>query len=195
MDIPYFTIEFWQRQLSGYANLGNSVPILLAALESFIPPLPLVGIVTLNIAAHGVLKGILLSWIGTSIGCTCVFWFMRLVVRRFFIRAETKHTSIRKAEKWVETIGVPALFFIVIMPFTPSAFINFAFGISEYPAPKYLLTLYAGKLVMISLLGVFGDSFVKAFENPVLFLVAVGIIVLLYWLSRKVTQVYKINHK
>ena len=93
----------------------------------------------------------------------------------------------------METVRVPALFTILIMPFTPSAFMNFAFGVADYSAKRYLLTLYVAKLIMISLLGLFGESFVRAFENPVMFILSIVIIVILYILSRKISEKHQLE--
>ena len=61
---------------------------------------------------------------------------------------------MKKAREWVSNINVPTLFIIILLPFTPSAFMNFAFGVSNYSRRKYLLTLYTSKLIMIALLAV-----------------------------------------
>ena len=49
MDWTWFhqlgQLEFWEGLLTGFEDLGPLVPILLAAVESFFPPLPLVAIV------------------------------------------------------------------------------------------------------------------------------------------------------
>ena len=47
------TLEFWEALLEGFEGLGPLVPILLAMLESIFPPLPLIAIVALNVAALG----------------------------------------------------------------------------------------------------------------------------------------------
>ena len=53
------TLEYWEALLAGFEGLGPLVPILLAMVESFFPPLPLIAIVALNVAAHGGLLGFL----------------------------------------------------------------------------------------------------------------------------------------
>ena len=53
------TLEFWLALLERFENLGPLAPILLAMVESFFPPLPLIAIVALNVAAHGGLLGFL----------------------------------------------------------------------------------------------------------------------------------------
>ena len=54
------TLEYWEALLAGFEGLGPLVPILLAMVESFFPPLPLIAIVALNVAAHGGLLGFLI---------------------------------------------------------------------------------------------------------------------------------------
>ena len=56
------TLEYWEALLAGFEGLGPLVPILLAMVESFFPPLPLIAIVALNVAAHGGLLGFLILW-------------------------------------------------------------------------------------------------------------------------------------
>lgn len=74
MDWTWFhqlgQLEFWEGLLTGFEDLGPLVPILLAAVESFFPPLPLVAIVALNVAAHGGVLGFLYSWMGVAAGGT-----------------------------------------------------------------------------------------------------------------------------
>ena len=38
------TLEYWEALLAGFEGLGPLVPILLAIVESFFPPLPLIAI-------------------------------------------------------------------------------------------------------------------------------------------------------
>jgi len=56
------TVEFWVEALSAFKDLGPLAPICLALVESLIPALPLVAIVTINISAHGAILGFLYSW-------------------------------------------------------------------------------------------------------------------------------------
>ena len=53
------TLEFWETLLDSFGNLGPIAPIMLAMVESFFPPLPLIAIVALNVAAHGGILGFL----------------------------------------------------------------------------------------------------------------------------------------
>lgn len=182
------TLEFWQQCLESFQILGPLVPILLAAIESFIPALPLVAIVALNVAAHGPIFGFLYSWIGTCVGCTCVFLFFRKVVRRAFFRLENKSPKVKKAREWVNRFNPAALFVLAMMPFTPSAFVNFAFGVSDFDGRRYLKTIYGAKALMIGLLALFGQSVVEAMENPWYIILACLLLLVLWYVSKKVRE-------
>lgn len=182
------TLEFWQECFDSFQILGPLAPILLAVVESLIPALPLVAIVAPNVAAHGAVLGFFYSWLGTCIGCTIVFLFFRKVVRPAFFRLEDKSPKVKKAREWVRSFNPAALFVIAIMPFTPSAFLNFAFGVSDFDGKKYIRTIVGAKAVMIALLALFGQSLVESMENPLFILFAVALLLVLWYISRKVRE-------
>lgn len=182
------SMTFWSHLVARYASMGPLIPIVLAMVESFIPPLPLVAIVALNVAAHGPVLGFIYSWVGTCIGCTITFFFFRKLFGRWFEKLSVSHKYVKKAREWVDGTGGAALFLLIMMPFTPSAFVNFAFGISEYDAKKYLRTLYLAKLVMIASLAILGESAVKAADNPLFLILVVILFFVLYYLSKRVQK-------
>ena len=188
-----FSLDFWITLFERFQAMGPLMPILLAAVESLIPPLPLFAIVTMNVASHGPVKGFIYSWVGTCIGCTCAFLFYRLAFMRLFKRFCEKHPRILKARLWVEETNTVMLFMLALMPFTPSAFLNFAFGISEFPIKVYLPTLFTAKLSMIGLLALIGQSFVSAMKNPWMILLGIALLVVTYILSKKVSKHGKID--
>lgn len=187
--------ENLQLLLDHFKDLGPLAAVLLTMLESLLPPLPLVAIVAWNVLSHGVFMGALLSWIGTCLGCTLVFLFYRWLFRVFRRHAKKQHEKLEKARAWVKSINAITLFAIAMMPFTPSAFLNFAFGASDYPIGKYLPTLYGAKLVMISLMAAFGKSVEKALDEPLFIILAIALIVALYLISRYVTKKYHVNER
>ena len=183
-----FTLEFWQNLLESYKTLGPVAPIALAFLEAIFPPLPMVAIVLANVAAYGVKLGFLYSWIGSCLGCTFVFFLFRLLFRPLFAWMGKKSRKIDHARRWVKGVSVPTLFILIMLPFTPSSFVNFAFGVSDYSAPKYLITLYLAKTVMLALLAFVGESVVLSFKQPWMIAVSVAVLVLSYIISKKITS-------
>lgn len=90
------TLEFWKALLEGFGGLGPIAPVILAMVESFFPPLPLIAIVALNVAAHGGLLGFVYSWAGVMLGGTVMFLLWRRVVKRFFWKFARRSASCKR---------------------------------------------------------------------------------------------------
>ena len=179
------TLEFWQTLLDSFGDLGPLAPIFLAMVESFFPPLPLIAIVALNVAAHGGLFGFVYSWVGVMLGGTLMFLFWRRVLKQFFWKFPSRSQKLEKAEQWVSRFDVSSLFMLSVLPFTPSSFMHFAFGISDFDEKRYLITMLLGKGVMVAMMALFGQSLVSSMKNPVYLVLAVVIWGAMYWGSKR----------
>ena len=179
------TLEFWQTLLESFGDLGPLAPIFLAMVESFFPPLPLIAIVALNVAAHGGLFGFVYSWVGVMLGGTLMFLFWRRVLKQFFWKFASRSQKREKAEQWVSRFDVSSLFMLSVLPFTPSSFMHFAFGISDFDEKRYLITMLLGKGVMVAMMALFGQSLVSSMKNPVYLVLAVVIWGAMYWGSKR----------
>ena len=179
------TLEFWEALLEGFGGLGPIAPITLAMVESFFPPLPLIAIVALNVAAHGGFLGFVYSWIGVMLGGTIMFLFWRRIVKRFFWKVASRSQKLQKAEHWVSRFDTASLFMLSLLPFTPSSFMHFAFGISDFDEKRYLVSMLLGKGVMVAMMAVFGQSLVSSMKNPVYLVLAVLLWGGMYWVSKK----------
>ena len=179
------TLEFWQTLLESFGDLGPLAPIFLAMVESFFPPLPLIAIVALNVAAHGGLFGFVYSWVGVMLGGTLMFLFWRRVLKQFFWKFASRSQKLEKAEQWVSRFDVSSLFMLSVLPFTPSSFMHFAFGISDFDERRYLITMLLGKGVMVAMMALFGQSLVSSMKNPVYLVLAVVIWGAMYWGSKR----------
>lgn len=151
------TLEFWKALLEGFGGLGPIAPVILAMVESFFPPLPLIAIVALNVAAHGGLLGFVYSWAGVMLGGTVMFLLWRRVVKRFFWKFARRSAKLQKAEQWVNRFDTASLFMLSLLPFTPSSFMHFAFGISDFDEKRYLVTMLLGKGVMVAMMALSGS--------------------------------------
>ncbi len=146
------TLEFWKALLEGFGGLGPIAPVILAMVESFFPPLPLIAIVALNVAAHGGLLGFVVSRFDTA-----------------------------------------SLFMLSLLPFTPSSFMHFAFGISDFDEKRYLVTMLLGKGVMVAMMALFGQSLVSAMKNPFYLVLAIAIWAGMYFASKHFCKKHEID--
>ena len=179
------TLDFWKTLLDGFGDLGPLAPIALAMVESFFPPLPLIAIVALNVAAHGGFLGFAYSWIGVLMGGTLMFLLWRRVVKRFFWKVASRSEKLEKAQQWVSRFDVASLFMLSVLPFTPSSFMHFAFGISDFDEKRYLITMLLGKGAMVAMMALFGQSIVSSLKNPVYLILAVVLWGGMYWASKQ----------
>ena len=179
------TLDFWKTLLDGFGDLGPLAPIALAMVESFFPPLPLIAIVALNVAAHGGFLGFAYSWIGVLLGGTLMFLFWRRVVKRFFWKVASRSEKLEKAQQWVSRLDVASLFMLSVLPFAPSSFMHFAFGISDFDEKRYLITMLLGKGAMVAMMALFGQSIVSSLKNPVYLILAVVLWGGMYWASKQ----------
>ena len=179
------TLEFWETLLDSFGDLGPLAPITLAMVESFFPPLPLVAIVALNVAAHGGVFGFLYSWIGVALGGSIMFLLWRRVVKRYFWKIASRSSKLERAQQWVNRFDTSSLFMLTLLPFTPSSFMHLAFGISDFDEKRYLITMLLGKGVMMAMMSIFGQSLVSSMRNPVYLILAVVLWGGMYFVSKK----------
>jgi len=187
------TVEFWEELFHSFRILGPLAPILLAMVEAFIPALPLIAIVTLNVAAHGGILGFLYSWLGSVGGSILFFLLCRKLFKGIILKIAGRHPSVMKARNWVNKVNKKALFLIITMPFTPSCFVNFAMGVSDFDGKTYVKIMAGAKVVMLLLLSLFGQSVVQAFENSIFIVLAVLLVVMLYLVSKYIRKRHNLD--
>ena len=179
------TLDYWQTLFDSFGDLGPLAPIGLAMVESFFPPLPLIAIVALNVAAHGGVPGFLYSWLGVALGGSIMFLFWRRLVKCYFWKLASRWPKLEKAQQWVNHFDTSSLFMLTLLPFTPSSFMHLAFGISDFDEKRYLITMLLGKGVMVAMMAVFGQSLVSSMKNPLYLVLAVGLWVAMYAVSKR----------
>ena len=181
----YLQADFWLNLVTQYKELGFLAPIVLALLESIFPFLPLVLIVAFNTGIYGFWLGFLLSYVGNLLGSILVFFFFRFLERSRLIGHLIHGKRLAKILHWV--VMQPPAFLIVVsaLPFTPSSFINIAFGLSGYSKRRYVVSIALGKFVMIALLAAFGNTLTRLDEHPLIIVLSVAILGLAYYLSHR----------
>jgi uncharacterized membrane protein YdjX (TVP38/TMEM64 family) len=186
--------DFWLEVFAYLRELGPVAPIFLAFMESVLPFLPLIGIVTVNVGAYGVVWGLSFSWIGASFGALAMFSFYRRFVRSWFNLFCDRHPRFRfaRTRRVVENMSGWTLFILAVLPFTPIALLNFAFAVSNYSAKKYLGILCSAKLVMISIMVMISESMFIGLKYPVFLVISAVLLITSIVLSRLAVK-YRLN--
>ncbi len=163
-----------------YRALGPFIGFLLSYAEAFLPFLPLVAFVAVNVTAYGLFWGFLMSWMGTLFGSYCVF----LLVRKFGNhRYVQRFTSGQKAQKLIRSVnmaGISPLLVLLCFPFTPGVIVNIGAGLSNIKKIYYFWTLVVSKFVMVFMLTFMFQDIRSLIKSP-LKIVVVSIILILLW--------------
>lgn len=189
----FFTMENISELFESYRAIGPLIGFLLPFIEAFLPFLPLFAFVIANAGAYGFLFGFLLSWSGSAAGGYAVFLIVRKYGRARFMNFMTRHEKVQKLILWVERNGFGPLFLLLCFPFTPSALVNLVAGLSNISKHYYLLTLMAGKFVMVLMITYVGYDIRALFTQPVRTAVVITVIILLYIIGKIIEK--RLNKK
>lgn len=167
-----------------YRAFGPLIGFLLPFIEAFLPFLPLFVFVFANATAYGLWIGFLLSWGGSVAGAYVVFLLVRKYGRARFMNFMTRHEKVQKLIHWVERNGFGPLFLLLCLPFTPSALVNLVAGLSDIRKYYYLLTVMAGKFVMVFTISFVGYDLRALFTQPIRTAIVILVIILLYVIGK-----------
>lgn len=180
----FFSMENIVELTQSYRAFGPLIGFLLPFIEAFLPFLPLFVFVFANATAYGLWLGFLLSWGGSVLGAYAVFLLVRKYGRARFMNFMTRHEKVQKLIHWVERNGFGPLFLLLCLPFTPSALVNLVAGLSNIRKHYYLLTVMAGKFVMVFTISYVGYDLRALFTQPVRTAIVVLVIILLYVIGK-----------
>ena len=183
--LDFFSLENIEELAQNYRALGPLIGILLPFIEAFLPFLPFFAFVFANASAYGLWLGFLLSWTGTVAGSYCVFLLVRKYGRARFMNFMMRHEKVKKLIHWVERNGFGPLFLLICFPFTPSSLVNVVAGLSNIRKQYYLLTLIAGKFVVVFMISYVGYDVGALFTQPLRTAIVVLVVVLLYVVGKQ----------
>lgn len=176
-------IDIITNVLKSYGILSG---ILLIVLESIIPALPLGVFITLNINAYGLIIGILISWIGTCLGCYLSYIFFKFLAVKI-IDKHIKNKKLLKIIDGVKKISFSNLVVVVALPFTPAFLINIACGLAKMPTKKFMAAIFIGKASITIFWGCIGKSLLESITD-IKTIMIVSIFILVAYIASKVVS-------
>lgn len=178
-------VQYW---FDLFGNLGYIVGFLLPFIEAFIPILPIIVFVIVNVNAYGFIIGTLLAWIGTVAGSYIVFLFFRRITHTRYMKKIQQRTSVQRLIHFIDRKGVLPIFILMCFPFTPSALVNIVASLSHIKAHAYLTVLIASKIVMIGLVGWLGNDITTLFTRPTRLITIIIVILIVWFVGRKIEK-------
>lgn len=186
-------IEYSEFFLKYIEMWGPAAGILLPTLEAFIPILPLVGFVIINVAAFGFFFGYLYSWIGNCLGSFLLFLLLRKVGGK---KLDTKisHSKYRATLEKIKKKNLSVLFLLYCFPFAPSFLLSGTAALTNMKTEEFLTILLPSKLVMLLSLAFIGENVSSFFENPTKAIFYIIFILLLNLLVKYLFEIYEKKH-
>lgn len=190
MDYADYTDLF----LKYVEQIGPAAGILLPVVEAFVPVLPLVGFVILNVGAFGFFLGYLYSWMGNCLGSLLLFLLIRKIGGRK-IESKIEKSKYRGTLEKIKRKNMTVLFFLYCFPFTPSFLISGTAALTNMNTQQFLLALLPSKFVMLLSLAFIGQNVSSYFENPARSVFFIVFILAVNFMSRYLIKKYEEYHR
>ena len=163
-----------------YWFLTMIVGLFSTFIESFLPVLPLVAIVTINAAVFGLGMGLIISWIGSGLGTLALF----LIVSKFSDNKFINKHRNGKTKKIVEKIssrGFKLLFIAYACPFMPACLVTISSALCKSEFKHFATAMLSGKFIMFVVVSYIGSD-IRGFITSPTKIIVFALIVLLAWL-------------
>ncbi len=180
----YYLIDWtnlYDKMIEFYTDkLGILGGFILAFIENFFPPIPIVAIVLANVSSFGSVLGFLISFAGHYAGAVCVFLIIRNFIKPRVDKRSNPDSKYARFEEWFARRKFHTLLIILSLPFVPYVFLNLAAGLSSISKRVYILCLGIGNLLMslfFTLVGVTFDNAMRSGDYKALIYPAVLMVV------------------
>lgn len=173
--------------VNNYWLLSIVVGLTSVFIESFLPMLPLVAIVTANAALFGMSLGLIISWIGSTSGTICLFLLVKKISNKKFIKI-LKNEKVEKAIGWMEEKGFKLLFLAYACPFLPACVVTISQGLTKRNTTDFISAVVAGKLVMFFIVSYIGKDIMGFITSPFKVITLVLITLLAWKIGKKLNK-------
>ncbi|MBF2293010.1 TVP38/TMEM64 family protein [Staphylococcus epidermidis] len=180
-------LEEW---FDAFRQFGYIPGFIMLYLRAIVPVLPLTLYVLLLIHAYGLFPGIIISWLGIVSGTFTVFLICKKFVNTIRMKKLKSRKSVQRLISFIDRQGLIPLFILLCFPFTPNTLINIIASLSHIKIKYYFLVLVISKLISITILGVMGKEIFTIFTNPLRALIMIVLLVVLWFISKKVEQYF-----
>ncbi|MCG2072917.1 TVP38/TMEM64 family protein [Staphylococcus epidermidis] len=180
-------LEEW---FDAFRQFGYISGFIMLYLRAIVPVLPLTLYVVLLIHAYGLFPGIIISWLGIVSGTFTVFLICKKFVNTIRMKKLKSRKSVQRLISFIDRQGLIPLFILLCFPFTPNTLINIIASLSHIKIKYYFLVLVISKLISITILGVMGKEIFTIFTNPLRALIMIVLLVVLWFISKKVEKYF-----
>lgn len=180
-------LEEW---FDAFRQFGYIPGFIMLYLRAIVPVLPLTLYVVLLIHAYGLFPGIIISWLGIVSGTFTVFLICKKFVNTIRMKKLKSRKSVQRLISFIDRQRLIPLFVLLCFPFTPNTLINIIASLSHIKIKYYFFVLVISKLISITILGVMGKEIFTIFTNPLRALIMIVLLVVLWFISKKVEKYF-----
>ena len=185
--MSFHQLEEW---FDAFRQFGYIPGFIMLYLRAIVPVLPLTLYVVLLIHAYGLFPGIIISWLGIVSGTFTVFLICKKFVNTIRMKKLKSRKSVQRLISFIDRQGLIPLFVLLCFPFTPNTLINIIASLSHIKIKYYFFVLVISKLISITILGVMGKEIFTIFTNPLRALIMIVLLVVLWFISKKVEKYF-----
>lgn len=186
----YFSQQNQDLILNFIEHFGILAGIGLPIIETFIPILPLILFVSLNVFFFGFFWGYIFSWMGNCLGSILLFMFIRYIRRKKHLDSTHKNSKYQKLKDRINKNDFTFLFVLLCFPFTPSFVVTLISAVSDIKIEHFLIALLPAKLIMILSLSFIGFNLYSFLDYPIRsFLFLLGVLIMSFF-GRKFMEYY-----
>lgn len=168
------------------------VGLFTCFIESFIPILPLIAIVTGNAIILGLFKGMIISWIGSSLGTIGLFLLIKIFKNKIHIK-QFKNKRVEKIINWINKQGFKLLFISYCCPFIPGFLVTIAAALSHRDIKSFIPAMLSGKFVMFLVISYPASDIINFVKNPIKIVFFILLVFLAWKIGSKVNNRLDIN--
>lgn len=174
-----------------YPIIAPIIFILLRSVAVIIPPIPGLVFDLVGIAVFGPLVGFIYAETGVVLGAMVAFY----IARRFREPVVKRFASLRKVNKWEQTVSERKKFWALVAIRLPTNaffdYISYGAGLTTIKAGKFFLSTLIGSMpMMLAVYFLGGLAFQKGFYYIVIF-----VLVVLFWILLFGKRLYKFIFK
>lgn len=184
-------VESLRQAASDNLPMMMLLTFLVMQLQNLVTAVPLILLVTVNVALFGFWQGYMWSWLASVIAATVVF-----LLTRYWLQSWLMHKVKSSVRERIERNGFVYVFVCRLIPIMPSSLINMAAGVSTIRLYHFVIATLIGNLLFMSALAAVTLGLMAAgWEAIILCLIAVlALAGWLYWRKHSKAKSTRAEH-
>jgi uncharacterized membrane protein YdjX (TVP38/TMEM64 family) len=159
------------------------ITFFLMMIQNIITFIPLILILSVNIAFYGFVYGLIWSWFASMVAATLIF-----ICARYFFKERLQKKINDSIKKKAEEKGFMYVLLARIFPFVPTNLVNIVSGISSISFKDFLLATSLGNFVYFFALSLVPLGLFSLNIELMLLLIGVSIVIVYLYKKRKRKQ-------